>query len=185
MDAPHCLCAKRVEPKNGEHQATTSELGNSRRQIHHEIPHAAGWSHPLQTHHPPSTAMHYLYTRNRNPFDTRKDKLCRLCHKAPESSTHLGQCPIIQSLFSRIHRFGAATPNRICSALRRGDSTNTAVVDIIILAPRPEVPLLIGSRLTVLWKYTLMNWYKVDIEKKAFIKNTVWGQAIPRFAERN
>jgi hypothetical protein len=62
-----------------------------------------------------------LYTRNRNPSDTRnrKDKPCRLCHKAPESSTHLGQCPIIQSLFSRINRFGA-TPNRICSVLRQG-----------------------------------------------------------------
>jgi hypothetical protein len=92
------------------------------------------------------------------------------------------QCPIIQSLFSRINRFGA-TPNRICSALRRGDSTNTAMVDILFLAPRPEVPLSIGSMLTVLWKYTLMNWYTVDIEKKAFIKDTLWGQAIRRFAE--
>jgi hypothetical protein len=37
--------------------------------------------------------------------------------------------------------------------------------------------------LTVLWKYTLMNGYKVDIEKKAFIKDTMWRQAIRRFAE--
>jgi hypothetical protein len=28
-----------------------------------------------------------------------------------------------------------------------------------------------------------MSWYKVDIEKKQFIKDTVWGQAIRRFAE--
>jgi hypothetical protein len=39
--------------------------------------------------------------------------------------------------------------------------------------------------LTVLWKYALMNWYKVDImsKRKPFIKDkdtphTVWGQAI-------
>jgi hypothetical protein len=33
------------------------------------------------------------------------------------------------------------------------------------------IPISIGSMLTVLWKYTLtlMNWYKVDIEKKGFI----------------
>jgi hypothetical protein len=64
-----------------------------------------------------------------------------------------------------------------------GDSTNTAVIDILFLAPRPDVPLSIGSMLTVLWKYILMNWYKVDIEKKAFFKDTVWGQAIRQFAE--
>jgi hypothetical protein len=51
------------------------------------------------------------------------------------------------------------------------------------LAPRADVPLAIGSLLTILWKYTLMHWYKVDIEKKNFIKDTVWGQAIRRFAE--
>jgi hypothetical protein len=51
-------------------------------------------------------------------------------------------------------------------------------VDILFLAPRPEVPLVIGAMLTILWKYTLMSWYKVDIEHKAFIKDTVWGQAI-------
>jgi hypothetical protein len=28
-----------------------------------------------------------------------------------------------------------------------------------------------------------MSWYKVGIEHKAFIKDTVWGQAIRRFAE--
>jgi hypothetical protein len=56
-------------------------------------------------------------------------------------------------------------------------------VDILFLAPRPEVPLAIGSMLPVLWKYTLISWYKVDIEHKAFIKDTVWGQAIRRFAE--
>jgi hypothetical protein len=28
-----------------------------------------------------------------------------------------------------------------------------------------------------------MHWYKVDIEKKNFIKDTVWGWAIRRFAE--
>jgi hypothetical protein len=28
-----------------------------------------------------------------------------------------------------------------------------------------------------------MHWYKVDIEKKQFIKDTVWSQAIRRFAE--
>jgi hypothetical protein len=54
-----------------------------------------------------------------------------------------------------------------------------------ILAPLAEVPLplAIGSLLTILWKYTLMHWYKVDIEKKQFIKDTVWSQAIRRFAE--
>jgi hypothetical protein len=90
----------------------------------------------------------------------------------------------IQSLFGRINRFGA-TPNRICSALRRGASTttNTAVVEILFLAPQPEIPLSIGSMLTVLEKYNLMNWYNVDIEKKAFIKDTVWRQAIRQFAE--
>jgi hypothetical protein len=39
--------------------------------------------------------------------------------------------------------------------------------------------------MTVLWKYTLMNWYKVDIAHKASIKDTGYG-AKPlerRFAE--
>jgi hypothetical protein len=58
-------------------------------------------------------------------------------------------------------------------------------MEIPFLAPRADVPLAIGSLLilTILWKYTLMHWYKVDIEKKTFIKDTVWGQAIRRFAE--
>jgi hypothetical protein len=55
-------------------------------------------------------------------------------------------------------------------------------MEILFLAPRADVPLAIGSLLTILWKYTLMHWYKVDIEKKNFIKDTVWGQAIRRFA---
>jgi hypothetical protein len=38
-----------------------------------------------------------------------------------ESSTHMGQCKVIQSLFNRINRFGA-TASRICTTLRRGDS---------------------------------------------------------------
>jgi hypothetical protein len=57
--------------------------------------------------------------------------------------------------------WGHTKPNMLrAEAGGRGDSTNTAVVDILFLAPRPEVPLSIGSMLTVLWKYTLMNWYK-------------------------
>jgi hypothetical protein len=56
-------------------------------------------------------------------------------------------------------------------------------MEILFLAPRADVPLAIGSLLAILWKYTLMHWYKVDIEKKNFIKDTVWGQAIRRFAE--
>jgi hypothetical protein len=51
------------------------------------------------------------------------------------------------------------------------------------LAPREDVPLAIGSLLTILWKYTLISWYQVDIDHKAFIKDTVWGQSIRRFAE--
>jgi hypothetical protein len=56
-------------------------------------------------------------------------------------------------------------------------------MEILFLAPRADVPLAIGSLLTILWKYTLMHWYKVDLEKKKIIKDTVWGQAIRRFAE--
>eukprot|EP00962_Isochrysis_galbana_P036183 scaffold12465_cov119-Isochrysis_galbana.AAC.7 len=52
-----------------------------------------------------------------------------------------------------------------------------------ILAPREDVPLAIGSLLTILWKYTLISWYQVDIDHKAFIKDTVWGQSIRRFAD--
>jgi hypothetical protein len=62
-----------------------------------------------------------LFTRNRIPSTKRKDRLCRLCHKKLESSTHMGQCKVIQSLFSRINRFGA-TASHICTTLRRGDS---------------------------------------------------------------
>jgi len=31
--------------------------------------------------------------------------------------------------------------------------------------------------------YTLISWYQVDIDHKAFIKDTVCGQSIRRFAE--
>eukprot|EP00962_Isochrysis_galbana_P025338 scaffold7791_cov133-Isochrysis_galbana.AAC.2 len=94
----------------------------------------------------------------------------------------MGQCRIIQSLFSRINRLNA-TPTRICSPLRRGGAQDVAVVEILFLAPREDIPLAIGSLLTILWKYTLISWYQVDIDHKAFIKDTVWGQAIRRFAE--
>jgi hypothetical protein len=43
-----------------------------------------------------------IFTRNRTPGNHKKDQLCRLCHKTRENSTHLGQCRIIQMLFSRI-----------------------------------------------------------------------------------
>jgi hypothetical protein len=85
-------------------------------------------------------------------------------------------------LFSRINSLNATTI-KIGSAPRRGDQTNNAVMEILFLAPRADVPLAIGSLLTILWKYTLMHWYKVDIEKKKIIKDTVWGQAIRRFAD--
>jgi hypothetical protein len=123
-----------------------------------------------------------IFTRNRKPESNKKDRLCRLCHKAKEDSLHMGQCKLIQALFSRINRLNA-TPIRICSTLRKGDQTNNTVMKILFLAPLAEVPLAIGSLLTILWKYTLMHWYKVDIEKKEFIKVTVWSQAIRRFAE--
>jgi hypothetical protein len=77
---------------------------------------------------------------------------------------------------SRVNRFGAA-PNRICSALRRGGSTKTQLW---------WTPLIFGTTTrsaTINWLdahraveiYTLMNWYKVDIEKKAFIKDNPCG----------
>jgi hypothetical protein len=39
--------------------------------------------------------------------------------------------------------------------------------------------------LTIFWKYALVSWYEVevDFEHKAFIKDTVWGQAVRRFAK--
>jgi hypothetical protein len=76
-------------------------------------------------------------------------------------------------LFSRINRLNATTI-KLCLALRKGDQTNNAVMENIFLAPRADVPLAIGSLLTILWKYTLMHWYKVDIEKKK-ISRTPYG----------
>eukprot|EP00962_Isochrysis_galbana_P001070 scaffold276_cov116-Isochrysis_galbana.AAC.6 len=120
-----------------------------------------------------------------NPIspERRDYRLCRLCHKAIEDSIHMGQCKIIQSLFSRINRLNA-TPTRMCSALRRGGAPDKAVVEILFLAPREDVPLAIGSLLTILWEYTPISWYQIDIDHKAFIKDTVWGQSIRRFALR-
>jgi hypothetical protein len=123
-----------------------------------------------------------IFTRNRKAELNKKDRLCRLCHKAKEDSLHMGKCQVIQTLFSRINRL-KATAIRICSNLRKGDQTNNTIMEILFLAPRADIPLALGSLLTILWKYTLMHWYKVDIEKKQFIKDTVWGQAIRRFAE--
>jgi hypothetical protein len=67
--------------------------------------------------------------------------------------------------------------------LRKAGQANDAPSEILFLASRSEVPLAVGSLLTILWKYTLINWYKVDIDRKKFIKDTVWRQAIRRFAE--
>jgi hypothetical protein len=101
-----------------------------------------------------------------------------------ESSTHMGQCRIIQTIFSRINRLNA-TEHKICSALRKAGQGNDAdaTSEILFLASRSEVPLSVGSLLTILWKDTLINWYKVDVDRKKIIKDTVWGQAIRRFAE--
>eukprot|EP00962_Isochrysis_galbana_P013823 scaffold3942_cov123-Isochrysis_galbana.AAC.4 len=100
---------------------------------------------------PKDSATHFehithraIFTRNRKPNLSRKARLCRLCHKALEDSTHMGQCKIILSLFGRINRLNA-TPTRICSALRRGGAPDEAVVEILFLAPREDVPLAIGT----------------------------------------
>jgi hypothetical protein len=130
------------------------------------------------------TTHRAIFTRNRKPGNQKKDQLCRLCHKTRESSTHMGQCRIIQTLFSRINRPNA-TEHKICSALRKAGQGNDATSEILFVASRSEVPLSVGSLLTILWKYTIINWYKykVDIDRKKFIKDTVWGQAIRRLAE--
>jgi hypothetical protein len=125
-----------------------------------------------------------IFTRNRLSGNNKADRLCRLCHKTTESSTHLGQCAVIKKLFTRVYRLNG-TNTKICSALRKGEGgqNNNATSEILFLSSRSEVPPSIGSLHTILWKYTLVHWYKVDIEKKEFIKDTVWGQAIRRFAE--
>jgi hypothetical protein len=117
-----------------------------------------------------------IFTRNSTPGDQKKDQLCRLCHKTRESSTHLGQCRIIQTLFSRINRLNA-TEQKNCSALRKAGQGNDATSEILFLASRSEVPLSVGSLLTILWKYTLINWYKVDIYRKKFIKDNSLGES--------
>eukprot|EP00962_Isochrysis_galbana_P009017 scaffold2507_cov122-Isochrysis_galbana.AAC.8 len=60
-----------------------------------------------------------------------------------------------------------------------------AVVEILFLAPREDVPPAIGSITPhhLMEVHTLISWYQVDIEHKAFIKDTVWGQSIRCFAE--
>jgi hypothetical protein len=67
--------------------------------------------------------------------------------------------------------------------LRKAGQGDDATSEILFLASRSEVSLSVGSLLTILWTYTLINWYKVDIDRRKFIKDTVWGQAIRRFAE--
>jgi hypothetical protein len=106
-----------------------------------------------------------IFTRNGTPGNQKKDQLCRLCHKTRESSTHMEQCRIIQTLFSRINRL-SATEHKICSALRKAGQGNDATSEILFLSSRSEVPLSVGSLLRILWKYTLINWYKVDIDRK-------------------
>jgi hypothetical protein len=67
--------------------------------------------------------------------------------------------------------------------LRKAGQGNDTTSEILFLVSRSEVPLLVGSLLTILWKYTLINWYKVDTDRKKIIKDTVWGQAIRKLAE--
>jgi hypothetical protein len=90
-----------------------------------------------------------IFTRNRKRVSKKKDRLCRLCHKAKKDSLHIGQCQVIQTVFGKVNRLNATTI-RICSALRRGDQTNNAVMEILFLVPRADVPLAIGSLLTIL-----------------------------------
>jgi hypothetical protein len=151
-----------LRKKDDRNQADSHRLGNGSRQIRHQVPHAEGWIHPLPLKHITHRA---IFTGNRTPGNQKKDQLCRLCHKTRESSTHLGQCRIIQTLFSRINRLNA-TEHKICSALRKAGQDNDATSEILFLASRSEVPLSVGSLLTILWKNTLINWYKVDIDRK-------------------
>jgi hypothetical protein len=67
--------------------------------------------------------------------------------------------------------------------LRKAGQSKDTTSENLFLASRSEVPPSVGSLLTILWKYTLINWYKVDIDREKIIKDTIWGQAIRRFAE--
>ena len=94
--------------------------------------------------------------------------VCRLCHRERESCAHLGRCRIIAHLFSRIKLIIPDTP-----APSRDRILFCYVED-------QRLPLVTTTLCLLLWKFTLIDFYRVDIDNVTFKADDVWTATLTR-----
>ena len=91
-----------------------------------------------------------------------------ICHRERESCAHLGRCRIIAHLFSRIKLIIPDTP-----APSRDRILFCYVED-------QRLPLVTTTLCLLLWKFTLIDFYRVDIDNVTFKADDVWTATLTR-----
>lgn len=131
---------------------------------------------------PPDFMTHYklilhraLYARAYNRSGL-VSPLCRLCDSNIENILHLASCRRLCTLWDRF----ILLSNRTCQSQQERSK-------LILLGVTPEgrsLPQALSDFHLVLWKFILINFTLVDLQKQRFIAENVWKGAVRRYVSK-
>ena len=159
----------------------------------HAVPMRDIWEHftnPLLT--PRDIKNHFrvvhrsLYTRNLGPPPDHQHEAspedesdaCRLCLMTQERFSHLAECYSIQQVFSHLVAF----IHDIAPGIRV--AMTPSFIYLGLTTDHQVLPPGLSALHTMVWKFLLIDFVKVDTEKASFKPENIWKAAVLRLHKK-
>ena len=124
------------------------------------------------------THLHFKHLTHRrigtyNRFANR-DKTCRICRTAYESSTHLGECPRIVKILQTLDKLARYKP-------RDDRSREEVIVDNVFVHPGGKSPRSLTILYTLAWRYIITDFYRIHYDGTEFSEESVLIRTLDRY----
>ena len=103
-----------------------------------------------------------------------RDKTCRICRAAYESSTHLGECPRIVKILETLDKLTRFAP-------RDDRSREEVIIDNLFMHPGGKSPRSITILYTLAWRYITTDFYIIHYDGIEFSEESVLIRTLDRY----
>ena len=100
--------------------------------------------------------------------------MCRLCHREVERISHLADCRCLRPIWDKFNTLHTIKPT----------STTDRHKLLLLGVSVPELPQAISDLHLIIWKFIIIHFTLVDIDKRPFKTDDVWTGATRRYLSK-